>query len=437
MSKANAALDQHDNSVRRRHPEDFARTGDDSPYVWDGVTMKKDGTPKLKRAGRSSNAGYGASPTGPALTRYKETGDFLAVSLMQPEAFYRLGPYPELWDTDDKATRATMNSLLVEGRERAGVWVKANRGTLVHSVLERVALAMIAGESAQVDVDDLETEAVDLGMTLELLEQARDLFIEFFNRHARPLASEIKVVHPHWNTAGTADLVLEWLVDVGSEIKAGEVTGGDLKTGRVDHFNEVSQAAQLAAYFSKGSMPYELDPDDLEDTGHPVEWEWPVSTRWAVVLQMSVDQAREIGVLDLKVHLVDLDRGVEVLEFSRAVSQFSVDLAVQDMGVVGTRKLQDSNLVTALRQSVDNAIHERCLTWLAQRIKVIVEHPQGTAGLLELWPDEIPRSAVKDGSLSPEHVNIIHRLLSHVEANCSLPFPDRDPRMDVTGSRKR
>jgi hypothetical protein len=435
MADATTKLDGQDNSVRRRTPGDFMRSGDSLPYWWDGQTTKRDGEPKLKRAGRSSNAGYGVKPQGFALQRHKEVSDFCATALMIDEAYRQLGAYPELWDLTSKRTREIIDSLLVEGRERAGVWIKANRGTLIHTVLELVALAIIAGDDpADVDLAPLIDEAEDLGMGQEVLEAARELFIEFFDLYAEPLFAEARTVHPGYNFAGTADLVVRWKVSPCEGVEAGDVTGSDLKTGRVDGFTKISQCAQLAAYFGPGAMRYQIDDDD--DPGRPVEWPEDIRRDVAVIVQVPLDDALQTGELLLRLHVVDLDAGVEVLDRAKAMAEFDVPDHLRSPLDALRRNLSDSALVRDLTASLALVKHEQMLDWFSQRLTVIVEHPKGTELLVELWPsDDIPRTAVKERTLDPEHVQPIHRLISHIEAELHLPFGPSDPRAAKTGHR--
>jgi len=438
MTKADAALNGSDNSRRQRAPFNYQRTGDDTPYRWDGVSTLKDGSPKLMRAGRSSNAGYAVKGDGQALTRYKEVGDFLAVTLMQDEAARLIGPYPELWDLTDAATKAKINTLLVTGRERAGVWIKANRGSLIHEVSDRVAKALIAGKSWETPVDDLYPEAERLGMVAEVVDMARELYGEFYTSIAAPVGSEMTAVHAEFNLAGTADHLLRALVDLefpAVTLPAGTLFGGDTKGGRVDHYTAISQAAQLAAYFGKGAQRYVFD-DEHDETGHPEEWPDDLNRETAVILNVPLDEALRTGNLELRLIAVDLIDGCNALELAREVAKFSLPNALSPAAApVGVRHLMDSALVADLRASIDLVTHERTQEWLHQRLATISGYPAALARLRELWPDDVSASAIKDRTLDPEHVNGISRLLAHIESDFALPFPADDPRVRRNGNR--
>lgn len=437
MTKADDALNDRDNSVRRRTPGDFMRSGDGSPWAWDGVARKKDGDPKKKRAGRSSSAGHGLGGSSFGLQRHAEVHSFKAAALMMGEAQRQLGPHVELWDLTEDRVRQTINSLLVEGQKRAGMWVKADRGTLTHLVLERVALDIIDGGDGVVALTDLYPQAEALGMSGELLEAAGEIFREFFGTIATPLASEMKVINPEYNLAGTADLVLRLRVDLTDSLTAGKSVGADLKTGMVGDLTAVGQCAQLAAYFGESGLPYHInDEEETDDIGAPVEWPWSVDTEEALVLHMPISDALKVGDLQLRLVVADLVHGEAALRLSAEANGFKVPGGL--IPVDGTplrRQVSTSELTENLVKSLAAARVDESLEWLLQRLQVISESPQALALLREMWPDDVSPTAIKDGTLDPDHVTPIGRLLGHVEAEFSLPFPTTDPRSTKSGSK--
>lgn len=435
-------LDQQDNSRRQRTPGDFPRTGDGSPYFHDGESVKRDGDPKLKRAGRMSSAGGAVKGGGGfGIQRHNEVYDFAAVAVQMDEAARLIGPYPALWDLTSKSVRATMNTLLVEGRNRVGKFIKADRGTLIHEVSDRVATAMIAGDSPMaVDLEDLYEEATELGMSSEVVEKARDLYIRFYNEVATPVASEVRAINVEHNLAGTADHMIRLLGDIdfgGITLTAGTLVGGDTKTGRVDSMTEVSQAAQLAGYFGRHAMRYVFDgPED--EVGHPEAWPDDLCRDYAIVVSVKLDDALSTGNLTLRLILVDLAVGEQILNLASTVNRFDAGNVLHEAsGVSLTVGLQSSELVTGLQASLDAVAHERVQEWLHQRLAVIAEYPRALEKLQEMWPDDVARDAIKTRTLSPEHVNGIGRLLGHIESSFSLPFGATDPRSALTGSSKK
>ena len=139
----------------------------------------------------------------------------------------------------------------------------------------------------------------------------------------------------------------------------------------------------------------------------------------------------------LRLHVVNLTDGVRVLDRAASMSDFDVDDHEHSSLAALTRHLDDSALLTDIRTSVSLAQHDAVLDWLGQRITVVCQHPSGPSLLVELWPDQdVPRGAVKDRQLDPAHVDPIHRLVAHIEAQLALPWPPRDPRMSPTGSMK-
>jgi len=431
---AGRKLDAVDNSVQQRIAGDFWRSGDGTPYWWDGVTLNKDGSPKLRRAGRASNAGHGLGGDF-ALERWRQTYQFVGAQIMADEARRMLGHYPELWDTDDRATREVIASLVAEGFERAGGTIDADRGTLLHVILERCGQAVIAGDDPNaVDVADLEPGAAALGLPMELLEHSRALFARLFLEVAEPLACELKIVNPPYNKCGTADLIVRWRVDVCAEVLAGDVTGADLKTGKIAPYNIVGMTAQMAAYFASSSRPYTAGVD-ATDPGHPAEWPWELERGHAVLLHMPIREALEGGELALRLVVVDLELGTEALELALAVSSFAPTMIVPSTFAPLSSHLSESRLLADLRLSVALAMRERVAEWLHQRVAAIAEFPIAVEHLGRLWPEELPRSILRDHALPDEYVEPIIRLLAFIEGEYHLPFGPTDPRMRLEGSR--
>lgn len=425
-----------DRAVARRDGG-IARRGDGIPYgVPDPTDLTKKGTPRLKPMGRPSNAGAGLANAMP-LARHREGYLAKGLALMYPVLCTELGPYPELWDLGDERTREVLNTALVEGLRRAGYWVKADRGTLVHKILHRVAAAVIAGQTgADVELGDLVDEAVELGLSLELLEAARSLFVEFFAAIAVPLAAEVHAMHPHFRKLGTADLVLRWLVDWDElRVRTGDVTGADLKSGRVDELTALEQHAQLGSYFAAGSTMYVLDPVDMTDMGHPEPWPWPVRPDRAVIVHLPIDDAIAVGDLRLELVGVDLIASTYLLELAREVADCRAEYGPRVL--VGRRHLDASELMSDLQASIAAVHHERTLEWFHGRLRTISTFRPALETLRRLWPSDIVTTAVRDRTLAPEHVEVIDRLLGFVEAEHRLPWPARDPRMPLEGARSR
>ena len=428
------AAGKPDNGVRRRAPDDVPRQGDGTPWAWDGITLTKAGKPKLKVAGRPSNAGFGSFGLG----HYRDGYLVVAVAQMMDELRSVLGWHPQLWKLTP-AVRRQVDEIVEEGLRRAGYWTKADRGTLDHKILQRVATEIIAGRSGMdAELDDLHDQAIALGLSDDLMEQSRSAMVELLTSVMVPLASEVHAYNPRFNKLGTADLIGQMLVDVGP-VHAGDVVGVDKKTGRADELNAVDHACQLTCYFGPDSMRYALT-EDLADLGHPEPWAWPLRRDVALILHTPLDPALAVGTLDVNLVVVDLTAGQRALELADAVAGFTLG----DMAVVAhtgnpviTRTVDNSQLLEDLRASVAAVTHTRTVEWLGQRLRAVVKHPLGPPLLVKLWPDaDIPRSAVRDKTLTPEHVEPIDRLLAYIEAELHIPWPPNDPRLDLSGGRK-
>lgn len=425
-----AALNDQESGRRQRTPGDFQRLADGSPYFWDGESFsKKDGSVRMTRAGRTSSAGSALKSSG-GLALYTQTIDFHASISMIEEAHQQLGPYPELWNRDDKGQARTMRALLKTGQSRVGSWTKADRGTLIHSLLEACALAAMAGTTPDTDemIAEFGPKAVELGMGVDVVAKAVTLFDEFFETTAEPVASELRCVNLRFNLAGTADLIMR----LKRPLTFGEVTlpqgtliGADLKTGKVGKLSYVGISAQLAGYFGEGSHQYLFD-GDTDTVGWPEPHDPALNSEHAIVLHASVDEMLESGVLALDLVLFDLADGEAALELSETVNRFKLATPPEHL-----RNEQISVDVPADRRAVLSAEKlEAANAWLHGRITTISQLPVALGRLVEMWPDDVDQSAPRERKLTEEQVNPIARLLGYIEAEFHLPFPARDPRQD-------
>lgn len=313
-------LTSNPNGVQRRTPGDFMRDGGDTPWVIDttGATVKtgpRAGLPRLCKYGRPSSLGKDIENTY-NLDRWNERqivhGIAKAVADPYNDPWSRLGfdavAYEEFDDCKD-----LLDGIVVEAKKWAKANLAAERGTHAHTLTE---------------LDDTDRDpiaAMENGEALGIPIEAQKAMLEAWRllclqHDLEILATEQTVVHDEWRQAGTLDRIVRLGSDLtfanGVTITAGTVLLCDIKTGKlrtspngatINYWH--SYAVQCCVYAD--SVPYLCGVGDGDDRRG--EWDEPMSSRWAVIAHIPVEDALN-GAATARLVFVDIVAARLVIE---------------------------------------------------------------------------------------------------------------------------
>ena len=320
-------LTSNPNGVQRRTPGDFMRDGGNTPWVTDptGATVKtgpRAGLPKLCKYGRPSSLGKDIENTY-NLDRWNERQIVLGMAGLRAEEtegelFQSMTTLAELLieqelPNDDPAVRSAADKAVVLAKERAKANLAAERGTHAHTLTE---------------LDDTDRDpiaAMENGEALGIPIEAQKAMLEAWRllclqHDLEILATEQTVVHDEWRQAGTLDRTVRLGSDLtfanGITITAGTVLLCDIKTGKlrtspngatINYWH--SYAVQCCVYAD--SVPYLCGVGDGDDRRG--EWDEPMSSRWAVIAHIPVEDALN-GAATARLVFVDIVAARLVIE---------------------------------------------------------------------------------------------------------------------------
>ena len=175
---------------------------------------------------------------------------------------------------DDKMA---VNKYIEEAMEVAGAKTKANIGTAIHALTERIDLGLEVGPIP-------EQWAADMVAYEQATAQLNNKRIEQF------------CVLDKFKIAGTPDRLVEY---------KGELFIADIKTGRIDHPNNI--AMQLAIYAN--GVPYDIDTATRGSWGD-------VNKKKAIVIHLPAGQGL------CKLHFIDIEEGWKGVQFAMRVRKW-------------------------------------------------------------------------------------------------------------------
>lgn len=233
-------------------------------------------------------------------------------------------------NADDERDRM-LDGIAAAAHEAAETMLAADRGTHVHLLIE--------WHNRGDDIEPLIARGEALGIPAALQRQIVQQWADF--RHAwgiRPLAGEITVVNDRWRLAGTMDnldVSTRDIVTPFGPIPAGDVFGGDIKTGQYrPDGNELPMfwakyGPQVCAYVD--GLPYNTDTDTRG------EWPSPPNTSVAIIYNYDLKRALDgelVEWLAIPIDLAVARKGGDLsFEASRFISEhqmFAPPLATPD-----------------------------------------------------------------------------------------------------------
>lgn len=254
---------------------------------------------------------------------------------------------------------------------------------------------------------------------------------------------EFHTVNLDYGSAGTADRLFKLTRDLvapnGDLLPTGTLVIGDLKTNKRLDYSLASYAVQMALY-AQGEL-YDVITDQYRPTP-------PIHQRWGVLVWLpSEDPEPRCEAL-----WVDLEAGNYGAWLAQEVKQWRknwrsghfasphIDVPMTPEAVAA--EFPDGELVDEGRPVVevevalgyDEMMLAQLSDWCQFRINLIRDHTDARTLLLRLWPEGLPTP--KKGLQTSEQVDTLLTLLSKVEAEFGLTFPEGDPRVS-TGPRKR
>lgn len=284
-------------------------------------------------------------------------------------------------DTD----RNTYNDIAEKGMEAAKADAKANLGTALHKMTERV----------------------DTG---EPLSNIPADFHPHIERYQTTLAKagvktnkrriEQVLVNRDLKYAGTVDRIV---TVPGRELPL----IADLKTGATLDWSWMAICAQMAAY-AHHTHTYSPKTDRLNKRVD-------VDLTEALIIHLPS------GGDTCTLHYVDLEFGFEVLMDS---------LAAREHRKAAKKKHRPYDIIEA-GTGGDTALRD----WITTRVKTVADHSQeAVANLLTIWPQDLPRPLPEVPT--PDQINAADQALTAVEAAHQIPFGPARPGMTIDQVRK-
>lgn len=279
----------------------------------------------------------------------------------------------------------TFNELAEKGLEAAKGDAKANLGTALHKILERV----------------------DSGEQLDRIDASFHPFIERYLQGMADAGVKINkrrieqiLVNKDHGYAGTTDRI--------ATVPGGQLPViTDLKTGSTLDFSWLEICAQMAAY------------------AHHTHTYSPASGRLNKRVDVDLERALIIHMPSdgdtFDLHWVDLKFGFEVLmdsiaarEHRKAAKKAHWPYDIIEAGTGGDTALRD---------------------WITARVQTVAAHSQeAVANLLTLWPADLPRPL--PDVPTADQINAADEALTLVEAAHQIPFGPARPGMTIDQVRK-
>jgi hypothetical protein len=280
-----------------------------------------------------------------------------------------------------------LDRICEEAKEAAAASSRANIGTALHAFTERY----------------------DAGDPLEV----PDMWVKDYEAYITAMADAHITVHPDWierltvvpevDVAGTFDRIVT--------MPDGRLLIADLKTGADLSYSWNEIGIQLALY-SRGvglwnGTPPKINIDHGTDAYDPMP---TVDQTEALVMHLPVGEAR------CTLHLVDLEVGWEMALTCHQVREW--------------RKRKDTH-----RPFTDAPLTKQIpgvtrTDWILARGRIIKRNDPAYRMVKELWPQVVPIKPPWDDG----HIDALDRVLTHVEATFSIPFPDPDPGQPPPGA---
>lgn len=282
-----------------------------------------------------------------------------------------------------------LDRLCDEAKEAAAASSRANLGTALHAFTE-------AHDSGQVVVTVPMQWLPDYEAYVNAMREAKIV--------VHPEWIERLTVVPEMEVAGTFDRIVT--------MPDGRLLIADLKTGADLSYSWNEIGIQLALYsrgvglWNGGAVAAPADRRrNFAAAYDPMP---PVDQHEALVMHLPV------GLAKCTLHLVDLDVGWKMAQVC--------------YGVRAWRKRRD--LHRPLTFAPPAVTQGRTRTeWIRSRLSVIKAHGQARQMTLDVWPDAVPAKP----PWTDNQIDMLHRILSHVETTCELGFPEPDPALAPAG----
>jgi len=231
---------------------------------------------------------------------------------------------------------------------------------------------------------------------------------------------EVPLVNDPYRAAGTADRVWRTtrvlFTPDGSRLEAGELILGDLKTGKKLDFSLPGYAVQIALYAS--GVLYDVVADRRLATP-------PINQSWGLLAHMPFGSGRcEMRWIDLSIGRLGADLAQSVKSWRKMWKNGTYDAPVAEL----PKDEMVERLVEVFDAEAGPVIPLADMSaWCQERINAIGENANAKRGLIQKWPEGLPTP--KKGITTDVELCTLLTLLDTIEAEFSIPWPSRDPRL--------
>jgi len=301
---------------------------------------------------------------------------------------------------EDKSEKKTLRE---KAMDKGSANERADQGTGLHAMTVRAEDQLDVDfhppEQIQADLDAYREALASYGLVSEM--------------------TEVHMVNDHFRAAGTADRIFRCTRRLQAPfgvIEEGDLICGDLKTGAKLDFSMPGNAVQVALY-ATGQL-YDIHTERRLATP-------PVRQDWGLLLHLPVGKAHcDVLWVDLNVGLFGAALAKEVKEWRRKWKNGTHDCP--PVAPPSADPVEALVLAFPGAELVETSL-EHMATYAQDRITTIGQSDRAKATLIARWPEGLPTP--RKGLTSWEQVETLLKLLDDVEAEYSIPFMHRDPRI--------
>ena len=231
---------------------------------------------------------------------------------------------------------------------------------------------------------------------------------------------EVHMVNDRFRAAGTADRIWRTTMPLtapdGSHIEVGELILGDLKTGKKLDFSLPGYAVQVAIYAT--SVLYDVVSERRLATP-------PINQQWGLLAHMPVGA----GVCEMR--WVSVPLGLDGADLAHTVKNWrklwkngTYDAPLAELPKEPTTE----QLIEVFDAEAGPVVPLADMAaWCQERINAIGANASAKTKLIQRWPEGLPTP--KKGITTDTELCTLLTLLDAIEAEFSIPFPSRDPRL--------
>lgn len=283
-----------------------------------------------------------------------------------------------------------LDTLVEQMLEAGGASRAANTGTAIHEVLANL-------DTGKIDLDSVPDE---------FLAHAR-LWTSTLEQHGLTVEQslvECHLVNDRYQAAGSGD---NFLRD-----SNGVLYVADKKTGKSIGQRPLAYMVQLALYATADL--YDIETGERTPTG------CDQSTGYIVHLPANGETC--------ELYEVDLDAALELATLAQQVrraQKTTTPISKIDRSSTTVKSKPISEKPAKSAKSKKPTVAER-RAWIEQRVRTVLEQPDGRAMLQLCWPPDIPRLS-SDHKHTAAELDRLTTALDEAEKGSSAPFPAPDP----------